>query len=57
MISSDQMKHKYHSKGYPNSHINTLCTHLWQQRKHVLSHVNGHKGAECHPATIVAIWQ
>ena len=26
------------------------CIPLWQQRRRVLSHANGHKGAECHPA-------
>ena len=43
------MKHTCHSKGCPNSHINTLCMLLWRQRRRVISHANGHKGAECHP--------
>ena len=64
MINSDQKKHTCHSTGCPNSHINTECTPLWQQCRHVFSHANGHKGAECHPvidcpkhfAPVVATW-
>ena len=31
------------------SHQYTVLS-LWQQRRHVLLHANGRKGAECHPA-------
>ena len=50
MINYHQMKHTCHSKGCPNSHISTQYNFLWQQRRRVFSHANGHKGAECHPA-------
>ena len=43
------MKHTRHSKGCPNSNINTQCRPLWRQCRWVLSHANCHKGAECHP--------
>ena len=51
MINSYQTKHTRHGKGCLNSYINTQCRPLWWQRRHVFSHANGHKGAECHPAT------
>ena len=50
MPNSDQMKHTCHSRGCPNSHINTQCSPFWRQCRRVFSHANGHKGAECHPA-------
>ena len=59
------MKHTCHSKGCPNSYINTQGIPLWWQCKCVLSHANGHIGAEYQPvldcpehlAPIVAIQQ
>ena len=44
ITNSDQMKHTCHSKGCPNSHINTQCSPRWR----VCNHANGHNGAECH---------
>ena len=43
------MKHICHSKGCSNSHVNTQCSLIWQQYRHVFSYANSHKGAECHP--------
>ena len=59
------MKHTCHSKGCLNNFINTQRTLLWQQLRHLLSHANDYKGAECHPAIdcpkhlapVVAIWK
>ena len=48
MINLQLRKHNCHSKGCPNSHINTQCTSFWRPCRHVFSHANGHKGAECH---------
>ena len=58
------MKYTCHRKWCLNSHINTQCSPLWQQCRHVFSHTNGHKGAEYHPVIdcskiltpVFAIW-
>ena len=31
-------------------HINSQCTPLWCQHKHVFTHANSHKDADCHLA-------
>ena len=48
--NSDQMKHTCHSKGCPNSYINTQCSPFLWLCRHAFLHANGHKGTECHHA-------
>ena len=60
-LSQDDIRHLYnrlhgriHScvadRGVSKQSHQYKCTPIWQTRRRVFSHANGHEGAECHPS-------